>query len=331
MNAVKNGKNNSVLAGQLLLIAAVLLIFALLWTVIWLFVTSRCVSDADDEMKIKMIDVSGNLPFDENSHIVHCRTDAALEGELPVLDGAAALFPMYSAFAEAVYPEESVIYDHETGDFDPASALQFHNTVRGFSALLDGSVDVFFSAYPSSGQLEAAQAAGVELNFVPIGKEAFVFLVNQRNPVDSLTQDELRGLFTGRYTNWKQVGGANRPVHPIKRVAGSGSQSALEAFLNGEEVHTNPLGFMGASIGYSFRWYTEEVVREGGVKMLAVDGVYPDPEAVSDGTYPLTTCFYAMYRKDNEKPSIQSLLDFILSEEGQELIEVSGYCRINGQ
>lgn len=330
MKRKKNGKTGSLLAGQLLVLAAVVLIFALLWSVIWIFVTSRCVSDASDEMKSKMIDVSRNLPFDESSHIVRYRAETILEGDLPVLDGAAAMFPLYSAFTEAIYPEESVVYDEKSGDFDPASALQFHNTVRGFNALLDGSVDVFFSAYPSEEQLESAREAGVTIRFVPIGKEAFVFLVNEKNPVDSLTQEELRGLFTGKITNWKQVGGADRPVHPIKRIAGSGSQSTLEAFLGGEKVYTNPLGFMGASIGYSFRWYTTEVVKEGGVKILSVDGVYPDPDTVSDGTYPLSTKFYAMYRTDNGNGNIQTLLDFILSEEGQELIEKSGYCRIGG-
>ena len=321
-------------AGQILTLAVIVLIFALLWAVIWTFVTSRCVSDASDEMKIKMIDVSRNLPFDEDSRIVHCKTDVALEGELPILDGAAALFPMYSAFVEAIYPEESVVYDSEIGDFDSASALQFHNTVRGFNAMISGTVDVFFSSYPSAEQIASADEAGVGIEFVPIGKEAFVFLVNKNNPVDSLTQDELRGLFTGKYTNWAEVGGANRPVHPIKRIAGSGSQSALEAFLGGEKVYTNPLGFVGASIGYSFRWYTTEVVKEGNangsVKILSVDGVYPDPAMISDGTYPLTTAFYAMYRKDNENPNIRKLIDFILSDEGQGLIEESGYCRIGG-
>ncbi len=328
MERTERKMTGGVLAGQLLAIAAVVLAFALLWAVIWLFVTSRCVSDVNDEMRIKMIDVSRNLPFDGDSRIVHRKAEPTLEGDLPVLDCAAALFPMVSAFTEALYPEESVVYDRESGEFDPASALQFHNTVRGFNALVDGTVDVFFSSYPSAEQLASAEEAGVELVFVPIGKEAFVFLVNRKNPVGSLTQEELRGLFTGKYTNWKQVGGADRPVHPIKRIAGSGSQGTLQAFLHGEEVYTNPLGFMGASIGYSFRWYTTEVVKEGNVRILSVDGVYPDEETITDGTYPLTTCFYAMYRKENEKENVRILLDYILSEEGQTLIGESGYCGI---
>lgn len=328
MRKIENSEKNTALTSQLLSITAIVVIFALLWAVIWAFVTSRCVSDENDEMKIKMIDVSKNLPFDDNSHIAHFKSEMTLEGELPVLDGAAALFPLYSAFAEAIYPEESVIYNSDIGDFDAGSALQFRNTVRGFNALIDGDADVFFSVYPSNEQFEYAAKAGVELDFVLIGKEAFVFLVNENNPVDSLTQEELRGLFTGKYKNWNQVGGSDRPVHPIKRISGSGSQSTLEKFLGGEKVYTNPLGFMGASIGYSFRWYTTEVVKEGGVKIISVDGVYPDSNAIRDGTYPLTSNFYAIYRKDNEKHNIQELIDFILSEEGQNLIEASGYCRI---
>lgn len=319
----------SVLIRQIIFIIVIIAIFVTLWGVVWMFVTSRCVNHESDEMKIKMIDVSQNLPFDEDSHIVHYRSSTILKDDLPVLDGAAALFPVYSAFTEALYPEKSVIYNNETGDFEPDSVLQFHNTVQGFNALINGDVDIFFSVYPSKEQLKYADEKGVELEFVPIGKEAFVFLVNINNPVDSLTQDELRGLFTGKYKNWKQVGGADRPVHPIKRIAGSGSQSALEAFLGGEKIYTNPLGFMGASIGYSFRWYTTEVVNDGDVKILSVDGVYPDAETIRDGSYPLTSCFYAIYRRNNRKQTIGTVIDFVLSEEGQALIEASGYCRIS--
>lgn len=327
-NSGKNQISVALLEKQILFIAAIILVFALLWSVIWVFVTSRCVVGEGDEMKIKMIEVSKNLPFDTDSQIAHVSTDIELKGDLPVLDGAAALFPLYSSITEAIYPGESVIYNRETDEFAENSALQFHNTVRGFDALIDGSVDVFFSAYPSKEQMECAAEAGVEIEFVPIGKEAFVFLVNTNNPVDSLTSEQLRGIFTGKHKNWLDVGGADRPVHPIKRIAGSGSQSALEAFLGGEEVYTNPLGFMGASIGYSFRWYTSEVVGDSGVKILSVDGIYPDEDTIQNDIYPLTSTFFAMYRKDNQKQNIKALLDFILSKEGQDLIEASGYCRI---
>ena len=140
--------------------------------------TSRCVAGEDDEMKIKMIEVSKNLPFDTDSHIVHVSTDIELKGDLPVLDGAAALFPLYSSFTEAIYPEESVLYNRETDEFEENSALQFRNAVRGFDALINGDADVFFSAYPSEEQMEHAAQMGAEIEFVPIGKEAFVFLVN---------------------------------------------------------------------------------------------------------------------------------------------------------
>lgn len=313
---------------QILSLAAILLGFVLFWAGIWWLITSRCVTERDDEMRAKMISVSENLPFDPDSHIAHSPTDFRLEGDLPVLDGAAALFPLYSAFVDAVYPEGCVVYDAETGDFAPDSPLQFRNTVRGFNALLDGSVDVFFSAHPSADQMAAAQAAGVELELVPIGREAFVFLVNEKNPVDDLSQQQLRDLFTGKIRNWREVGGASRPVHPIKRVKGSGSQATLEAFLGGEPVYTDPLGFMGASIGYSFRWYVTDVVGESGVKMLSVDGVYPDETTIRDGTYPLTTVFYAMVRADNDDPNVRALLDWILSDEGQALIAASGYSGI---
>ncbi|MCQ2428887.1 MAG: substrate-binding domain-containing protein [Clostridia bacterium] len=316
------------LTRQILSLAAILLGFLLFWAGIWWLITSRCVDGQSDEMRAKMIAVSENLPFDPDSRIAHCTTDVQLSGSLPVLDGAAALFPVYSAFVDAVYPSGCVIYDADAGDFAADSPLQFRNTVRGFDALLSGDADVFFSAHPSADQMAQAEAAGIELILTPIGREAFVFLVNEQNPVDDLTVEQLRGLFTGRYRNWKQVGGADRPVHPIKRIAGSGSQAALEAFLGGEPVYSNPLGFMGGSIGYSFRWYVTDVVGSGGVKMLSVNGIFPDDASIRDGSYPLTTVFYAMVRADNDNPNVPRLIEWILSDEGQALITASGYSGI---
>lgn len=323
-------ENGKALARQLTTLGGIVLGFVCLWIGIYVTLTSRCLPVKSARDRVNMIDVEGNLPFDPGAAYARCETDVTLSGDLPVLDGAAALYPLYAAIADALYPEDSVVWDAGAQDFAPGSAVQYRNTVRGFDALLDGRADVFFSAMPSRAQLEAAEAAGVALTMTPIGREAFVFLVNRDNPVDGLTQDQLRGLFTGEYTNWSQVGGKNAPVWPLRRVAGSGSQAALEAFLDGQTPVIDPLGLFGESIGYSFRWYVTQSPYADGVKLLAVDGVSPTPAAIRDGTYPLTTTFYAITRADDDDPNTAALLAWILSPEGQALIEANGYAGVAG-
>lgn len=88
------------------------------------------------------------------------------------------------------------------------------------------------------------------------------------------------------------------------------------------------LAITGASVGFSFRYYMDGIVGNDGVKMLSLDGVYPSAENIRNGTYPIIAKFYAVYRADNDNENIPVLIDWLLSEEGQTLIEKNGYVRI---
>lgn len=307
----------------LVLIAAFFVLFDL---AIYHVFTKRCISDHSESMQAKSVELDEYLPFDEQSKIVKLDASLTLEGDLPVIDGAAALYPVFSAFVHAVYPEESVVFDGE--NFTADSALQYTNTLRAYKGVVDGSVDIAICASPSEAQLAYADENSVELEFVPIGREAFVFIVNAKNPVEGLTVDEVRGIYAGRYKNWAEVGGANIPISPLQRIEGSGSQSAMVAFMNGEEIARDYDSFLGAAIGFSFRYYVEGIVGEGGVKMLALNGVYPSAENVRNGSYPVISEFYAVYRKDNDNPNVSRLVEWMCSEEGQQIVEESGYCPI---
>lgn len=306
--------------GILLLVAGVFAAFDL--SVYQVF-TKRYINHTSEEMQAKSIELDKYLPFDENSQIVKLDSDVKLSGELPVIDGAAALYPVFSAFVNAVYPEESVQFDGE--NFLPGSALQYTNTRGAYQAIVDGDADVIFCAPPSEEQLAYAEEKGVSLEFVPVGNEAFVFLVNQNNPVESLTTDQIRAIYAGEITNWFEVGGENTPIDALQRNQGSGSQTAMLSFMGDTEMHRRLFAFMGKPIGYSFRYYVEGIVENGAVKMLALDGVYPDKEHIADGSYPIVAQFYAVYKTDDPNPNIPVLLDFILSEEGQKIVEESGY------
>ena len=100
------------------------------------------------------------------------------------------------------------------------------------------------------------------------------------------------------------------------------------SFMNGEEIRKNPLGIIGGAIGFSFRFYVDGIVANDGVKLLSVNGVYPDKDNIKNRTYPIIYPFYAVYRKDNDNENIANLIDFILSEDGQDIIESNGYTPI---
>jgi phosphate transport system substrate-binding protein len=255
-----------------------------------------------------------------------------------VLDGAAALVPVYASIIENVYPKGSVTYEGGTfsddnyygENFAEDSKMQYKNTVRGYQAIVDGTTDILFCAAPSAEQKQYAEEKGVELVYVPVGLEAFVFFVNENNPVDNLTTEQIRGIYSGKYTNWNQLGGPNRIINPVTRLEGSGSQSAMDAFMGDTAIAPkSPLAITGASIGFSFRYYMDGIVGNKAVKMLSLNGVYPSAENIQNGEYPIIAQFYAIYRADNENENIKVLIDWLLSDEGQEIIEKTGYVKIN--
>lgn len=322
---------------QLSAVMGIILVFALFNIGVYFVVTVRLANNFSGADQFKMIDVKEFLPFNEESDLARIDTDFTLDGELPVLDGAAALVPVYASVINALYPESSVTYlggefsdDNLYGEnFAPDSKMQYKNTVRGYTAIVDGDTDILFCAAPSEEQKKYAEEKGVELEYVPVGLEAFVFFVNKNNPVEGLTAQQIRDIYGGTYKNWKDVGGVNRVINPIARIEGSGSQSAMNAFMGDREIAMkSPFAITGGSIGFSFRYYMDGIVENSQVKMLSLNGVYPSAENIRNGTYPVIVKFYAIYRKDNQNENIKKLIDWILSDEGQTLIEESGYVRI---
>ncbi len=323
---------------QIISILLVVALFATFNLCMYSLLTRRLTNNFSGATQAQMIDVKSYLPHAEGSELPQIESSLKLTDDLPVLDGAAALLPVYAAIIENVYPEGCVTFeggvfsdDNFYGEnFAADSAMQYKNTVRGYKAIVDGETDILFCAAPSAEQKQYAADYGVELVYVPIGLEAFVFFVNEQNPVDDLTVEEVRKIYAGEYTNWQEVGGPNRVINPVTRLEGSGSQTTFEAFMGDYEIgRKSPLAITGASIGFSFRYYMDGIVENDAVKMISLDGVYPSDENIRDRSYPVVAQFYAIYRKDNANENIPRLVEWILSEEGQGLIEACGYVRID--
>ena len=325
------------LTKQLLLLVPVVLLFAAFNLSMYFLLTRRLSNNFSSASQARMVDVGRYLPHVPESDLPRMDSSLKLTENLPVLDGAAALVPVYAAIVDNVYPQGAVTYvggafsdDNYYGEnFAPDSAMQYKNTVRGYTAIVDGDTDILFCAAPSAQQKQYAAEQGVELVYVPVGLEAFVFFVNENNPVDGLTTDQIRGIYSGKFTNWNQVGGPNRVINPVSRLSGSGSQSAMDAFMGDIPIAgKSPLALFGGAIGFSFRYYMDGIVGNKAVKMLSLNGVYPSPENIRNGSYPIIARFYAIYRADNDNPNIPILLDWLLSDEGQQIIEDCGYIRI---
>lgn len=278
------------------------------------------------------------LPFEEDSKIVKIDSKTLkLTENLPRIDGAAAFFPVYSAFVNAVYPETTELYD---------GVFEYNNTPGGYAMLAEKRIDLFLGVYPSEEQKAYAEECGTTFVYTPVGTEAFVFFVHKDNPIDNLTTEQIRGIYSGEITNWKQVGGKNEEIAAFQRNEGSGSQSMLKRFMGDTPIMEAPTELVNSmmsgiiekvsdyrsksnSIGFSFRYYVEGIIQNPDIKMLSVDGVAPTAENIRNGSYPIVTPMYAVTYEENTNENVDKLLQWILSEEGQYIIEETGYVGIS--
>ena len=312
---------------QLSLIFIVIIGFILFNMSIYNLVTIKYINNYDENHREKSINLKEYLPFEESSKIVHKTSNIKITEDIPLIDGATALYPVYSSFVNALYSKETVKFDGK--DFDKTSSIQKAGTTNAFKRVINGEVDIIFCAEPSKKQLEYAASKNVELELIPIGKEAFIFIVNKNNPINDLTVDQIKQIYTGKINNWKDLGGEYTPIIALQRAEGSGSQTAMLSFMNGEEMERINQTILGRSIGYSFRYYVESIVKDGKLKMISINGVTPNIENIQNNTYPIVDNFYMIYRKDNTNKNIKTIEDYILSQEGQDIIKEIGYVPIN--
>lgn len=291
-------------------------------TIFGLF-TSLVLPSGSAVMRAKSIELGEYLPFEENSKIIKKKDNLSLTGEKPIIDSAAALYPISSSFVNAIYDKNDVEYIND--NYTSSSKLQMNNTRNCYKGIVDGNIDIGLLAKPSSQQLEYASKNDVELILEPIGYESFVFLVNKNNPIDSLTIEQVKGIYSGKYTNWSELGGYNKEIIPLQRNESSGSQTAFLSLMNGEKTISKSLNIFGSAIGFSFRYYVEDVVKNGNVKMISLNDVYPNKENIQNKSYPIVSNFYAVYSSKNTNPNVKKVVDWMKLDIAQEIINEVGY------
>jgi ABC-type phosphate transport system substrate-binding protein len=255
----------------------------------------------------------------------------------PIVDGSTSTIALDAAFRAAYLNENynSTYYSTEHS-----------KTFESFEKLLSGEADIILSVPITSEQEQEAKDRDFNLGRRAVAYEGFVFIVNPENPINSLSQSELRDIYSGRITNWKELGFDDANILPFQRNQNSGSQSFMNEFMKEDEIMNPPTdwiyGGMGHlvdavsdfdnskySIGYSvYSFALEEMAKQKNLKILAVDGVSPSDETLSDGSYPLLSYTYAYYDADTESPLVREVLDFMISEKGQQAAADAGYTPI---
>lgn len=255
--------------------------------------------------------------------------------EFPIIDGSLANVPMI---------EELMMRSTGCSEMQADERLNacFSNTNPCYLNLAAGERDLCIAYEPAQETVEQLREYD-PLDMTPIGKDALVFIVNENNPVDELTTEQLMDIYTGKIRNWKEVGGEDIPIEAFTRPETSGSQTLMRSLLIGDADMTDETyyhrvqsmeGMVDAikedydntkmAIGYSVYYYVDAMMGTGGLKFLKVDGVEPSNETIASGEYPLVNDFYVVTRKDSPESALQ-IRDWLVSEAGQEFVRECGY------
>ncbi|HKY55575.1 MAG TPA: phosphate ABC transporter substrate-binding protein [Anaerolineales bacterium] len=221
----------------------------------------------------------------------------------------------------------------------------------GIASLINGTVDIANASRKiKQEEIEDAQANGVEPVEFIIARDAIAVIVNPENLVDQLTLKQISDIYSGKYNNWSEVGGDDRPIVRLSRETNSGTHVYfLETVLrlgNSEdetlfsmdtlllpssegiivEVRQNP-----NAIGYDGLGYVPD-----DLKMIAIaeeeGGAYvlPSIETVNDKTYPIARDLY-MYTDGEPTGVTKEYLDWILSDEAQQIVAELGFVPVGGE
>lgn len=260
----------------------------------------------------------------------------------PKVDASLATQPLTNAFIK-----------NFTGENIDVSTLDYTNTHPGYVRLINDEVDLIVVTEPSEEELQLAKEKGVELEVIPVVKEGFVFYVNSSNPVDSLTQEQIQGIYSGEITNWKEVGGNDEEILPYQRPVNSGSQTGMLSLVMKDKELMEPLkenllqtmaqiiNYVSSydngknSIGYSYYYYATTMFQTidsevaGNIKLLGIDGVKPNNKTIQDGSYPYNTAYYIVINKaDDENSAARKLANEMLSKRGQNVAKEAGYVPV---
>jgi phosphate transport system substrate-binding protein len=247
--------------------------------------------------------------------------------------------------------------------------IRHHGTHGSYLRLIKGQEDLIYECrLPSEDERRLMKKEGVELRHSPIALDAFVFLRHTDNPVQGLSAQQVRDIYTaakeggGRIENWSEVGGPKRPIHAYVRNRNSGSQETMLSLVmkDCEIIKGRSMvayGMMGpynlmfadkAGLGFTFYYYQRymsPMPRRSGkagknvrqqaakprtpVRMLAIDGVRPTRSSIARRRYRWVTEVYAVTRKDLAADHpAAKLRDWLLTAEGQKVIAETGYVPI---
>jgi len=255
-------------------------------------------------------------------------TGGAMAADI-VMDGSTTVLPFAQLAVErfmAANPEITI-------------SVSGGGTGNGIRGLIDGTTHIANASREiRQSEIEQAAANGVTVYENRVALDCIVVIIHPSNPVNSLTFEQLKKIYTGEITNWSEVGGQPSAIQVIGRDSSSGTFATWQEMIvdRGGQARVTPRALVAASsgglltmvagnplsIGYDGIGYVDE-----SVKGVAVEGISASMATAMDGSYPLSRFLY-MYTNGAPTGDVKAFLDYLLSPEGQRIVAETGFVPI---
>ncbi len=260
------------------------------------------------------------------------------QDQFPRLDGSLSMAPLARAASAVLLEEER----NRVEDL-----IHFSGTTAAYRAMMAGEADLLMAAEPGGAVEREGKERGFSWEKAPIAIDALVFVVQEENPVENLTTEQIRQIYMGEITNWKEVGGEDCAISPLQQSEETASQALMRKLVMGnlplmkppneERLHhmagmveggTDFHDFSGA-LGYTIYHHEDGMRMRDGGKLISVDGVFPSPDTIRSGQYPFSHLYYGVIRADAEAASPERrMFEWLQSPLGQSLIQYEGYLSV---
>jgi phosphate transport system substrate-binding protein len=305
---------------------------------------------------ISILLLIGNCESEPAAGPQRINLDSLTTSNYPRVDGSTSTHPLQTLIAckilgveyswmESWFDETYRIWPSSDKKPEIASFIRdsiVHNGTHGsYVNLIEGEADIIIVARRASDdEIRMADSMQVELRTTAIAFDAFVFIANVNNPVNSLTVREIQDIYTGSITQWNEVGGRETEIHPYQRNPNSGSQELMLSLVMKDLSmmdlpHMILFGMMGPinqishdwdGLGYTVYFFENFMAPNDNLKLLAVNGVAPGYNTLRSREYIYTTEVFVVIREDLAESSTAFLLyQWLPTEEWQKVVEESGY------
>ena len=245
----------------------------------------------------------------------------AIAQETIVMDGSTTVGPIAKAFAE-YYMNQNPGVNITVGE---------SGSGNGATSLREGTCHVAtMSRFMRVSEFKAALDNDVTPIAHVVALDGIAIIVHPSNPVGELTREQVRDIYAGRITNWREVGGPNRAIVAISRDTNSGTYETFNDLVMDRIRMAEGVGYVGsngairarvqeteAAIGYVGIGFADHTV-----KALSINGVLPTLDTIRTGAYPIARPLYLFTNGYPELGShLYRFITLYLTEEGQEMVE----------